>query len=61
MDEVDSDKGYAYVIFIPKWNYIDSVFIVELKYKNSPESCMNQIIERNYLSRLIHYKDICCY
>jgi len=57
LDEVDSGKGYADVIYIPKQTCNDSAFIVELKYMNSSESGMNQIIERNYSSRLVHYKD----
>ncbi|OUM56227.1 hypothetical protein PIROE2DRAFT_19251 [Piromyces sp. E2] len=58
LDEIDSGKkGYADVIYILKRTCNNSAFIVELKYENSPESGLNQIIERNYLSRLGQYKD----
>jgi len=51
LNKVNSGKGYADVI------YLNSAFIIELKYMNSPKSGMNQIIKRNYSSRLTHYKD----
>ena len=57
MDELDSGKGYADVVYIPKPSCNTSAFIVELKYLKNTFIGMKQIIERNYSSRLKHYKN----
>ena len=56
LDELHSGKGYADVVYIPKPLCNTAAFIVKLKYLKNTFIGMKQIIDRNYSTRLHHYK-----
>ena len=57
LPEVDSGKGYADKIYIPRPMYMDKpVLVVELKYNKDAEGAISQIKRQKYTDRLEHYK-----
>ena len=53
--EVDSGKGYADLLYLPK-NTNRPALLIELKYNQDATSAIDQILKRNYPDRLQHYK-----
>ncbi len=53
--EVDTGRGYADLIYIPK-RPVHPALLVELKYKQDADTAMEQILRQKYPSRLEHYK-----
>jgi hypothetical protein len=53
--EVDTGRGYADLIYIPK-RPIHPAILVELKYKKDADTAIEQILRQKYPSRLEHYK-----
>ena len=53
--EVDSGKGYADLMYLPKDN-AHPALLVELKYDQCPETAIDQILRKDYPSRLEHYE-----
>ena len=53
--EVDTGRGYADLIYIPK-RPVHPALLVELKYKQDADTAMDQILRQKYPSRLEHYK-----
>ncbi len=57
IQELDTGKGYADVVFLPAPQYADKpVLLIELKYKKTAEIAMDQIRRQKYLDGLEHYK-----
>ena len=54
--EVDTGRGYADLIYIPK-RPIHPAILVELKYRQDADTALEQILRQKYPSRLEHYKD----
>ena len=58
IQEHDSGKGYADIVYLPSPKYPDKpVIVVELKYDKNAETAINQIKDRNYPDILSHYKN----
>ena len=58
IQELDSGKGYADIVFIPSPRYSDKpAIVIELKYDKNAETAINQIKNRNYPDVLSHYKE----
>ena len=53
--EVDTGRGYADLIYIPK-RPIHPAILVELKYRKDADTALEQILRQKYPSRLEHYK-----
>ena len=53
--EVDTGRGYADLIYIPK-RPVHPALLVELKYKKDADTALEQILRQKYPSRLEHYK-----
>ncbi|MBQ9369204.1 MAG: AAA family ATPase [Victivallales bacterium] len=53
--EVDTGRGYADLIYIPK-HPIHPALLVELKYRHDAVTALDQIQRQKYPSRLEHYK-----
>ena len=53
--ELDTGKGYADLVYIPKVPDKPAI-LVELKYNKDVVTAITQILERNYPERLEHYK-----
>ena len=53
--EVDTGRGYADLIYIPK-RPIHPAILVELKYRQDADTALEQILRQKYPSRLEHYK-----
>ncbi len=53
--EVDTGRGYADLIYIPK-HPIHPALLVELKYRQDADTAIEQIKRQKYPSRLEHYK-----
>ena len=53
--EVDTGRGYADLIYIPK-RPIHPALLVELKYNQNADTALEQILRQKYPSRLEHYK-----
>ena len=53
--EVDTGRGYADLIYIPK-RPVHPALLVELKYRQDADTALDQIIRQKYPSRLEHYK-----
>ena len=57
LPELDSGKGYADRVYIPKPQYADKpVLIIELKYGKEASEAIAQIRKQNYQERLNAYK-----
>ena len=57
IQELDTGKGYADIVYLPSPKYPDKpVLLIELKYGKTAETAMNQIRNRNYPQKLIHYQ-----
>jgi hypothetical protein len=54
--ELDTGKGYADLVYIPKVPDKPAI-LIELKYNKDAVTAITQIHERNYPERLEHYKD----
>ena len=54
--ELDTGKGYADLVYIPKHPGRPAL-LIELKYQSDAVSAIDQILKRNYPSRLEHYQD----
>ncbi len=54
--ELDTGKGYADLVYIPKVPDKPAI-LIELKYNKDAVTAITQIQERNYPERLEHYKD----
>ena len=53
--ELDTGKGYADLVFIPR-NARRPALLVELKYQEDADSAIEQILRRDYPSRLEQYR-----
>ena len=53
--EMDTGKGYADLVFIPREPNIAAI-LIEFKYEKTAESAIEQIHRQNYPDRLEHYK-----
>ena len=57
IQELDTGKGYADIVYLPSPKYPDKpVLLVELKYNKTVQTAADQIRDRNYPQKLIHYK-----
>ena len=57
IQELDTGKGYADVVYIPSFKYFDKpVLLIELKYNQDANVAIDQIRRQKYLERLEHYK-----
>ena len=57
LQELDSGKGYADIVYLPSPKYPDKpALLVELKYDKTVEMAADQIRDRNYPQKLEHYK-----
>jgi hypothetical protein len=57
VQELDTGKGYADIVFIPSPRFTDKpAMVVELKYNKDAETALTQIKKQNYPERLQHYK-----
>ena len=54
LPEVDSGKGYVDLMYLPK-DQAHPALLVELKYEQCPETAIDQILRKDYPSRLEHY------
>lgn len=54
--ELPSGKGYADIVFLPKFGVNKPAIIMELKYGHSARSAILQIRDRNYPASLEEYK-----
>ena len=55
--ELDSGKGFADMVYLPKPGCPYPALLIELKYNESTEAAIKQIKERRYTGRLTHYMD----
>ena len=55
--ELDSGKGFADMVYLPKPGCSYPALLIELKCNESTETALNQIKERRYTGRLTHYMD----
>ena len=53
--ELDTGKGYADIVYLPKLPHIPAM-VIELKYSESADSAISQIHQQKYPDRLEHYK-----
>ena len=53
--ETDTGKGYADIIYLPK-NPARPALLIELKHQHDADSAIDQILRKDYPSRLEHYK-----
>lgn len=57
IQELDTGKGYADIVYIPNPKYSDKpVLLIELKYNQNANIAIEQIRRQKYLERLEHYK-----
>ena len=57
IQELDTGKGYADIVYLPSPKYPDKpALLVELKYNKTVQTAADQIRDRNYPQKLIHYK-----
>lgn len=57
IQELDTGKGYADVVYMPAPRYSDKpVLLIELKYNQDADTAIDQIKRQNYPDRLEHYK-----
>lgn len=57
IQELDTGKGYADLVYIPSPDYPDKpVLLIELKYEQYATTAIDQIKEKNYPANLEHYK-----
>ncbi len=57
IQELDTGKGYADLVYIPSPKYADKpALLIELKYNESAETAMKQIKEKKYFQKLEHYR-----
>lgn len=55
--EMDSGKGYADITFIPSPKHSNiPAMVIELKYEKSARTGIDQIKDKEYPDRLVHYK-----
>ncbi|MBQ7564193.1 MAG: AAA family ATPase [Lachnospiraceae bacterium] len=58
IQELDSGKGYADLVFLPSPKYPDKpALLMELKYDKDVKTAADQVRKRNYPQVLEHYKD----
>ena len=55
--ELDSGKGFADMVYLPKPGCPYPALLIELKYNESTETALNQIKDKRYTGRLTHYMD----
>ncbi len=55
--ELDSGKGFADMVYLPKPGCPYPALLIELKYNESTEAAIKQIKEKRYTGRLTHYMD----
>lgn len=55
--ELDSGKGFADMVYIPRPGCDYPALLIELKYNNDVDSAIKQIKEKCYTGRLTHYLD----
>ena len=55
--ELDSGKGFADMVYLPKPGCPYPALLIELKCNESTETALNQIKEKRYTGRLTHYLD----
>ncbi len=55
LPELDTGKGFADLVYIPKYPG-KPVLLIELKFKESANTALRQILNRHYPSRLEQYK-----
>ena len=55
--ELDSGKGFADMVYIPRPGCEYPALLIELKYNSDVDSAMKQIKEKRYNGRLTHYLD----
>lgn len=53
--ELDSGKGFADMVYIPRPGCDRPALLIELKYNNDADSAIRQIKEKRYSGRLSHY------
>ncbi len=57
IQELDTGKGYADLVYIPSPKYADKpVILIELKYEKDAQTAVDQIRQQNYPANLEHYK-----
>ncbi|MBQ7564360.1 MAG: AAA family ATPase [Lachnospiraceae bacterium] len=58
IQELDSGKGYADLVYLPSLKYPDKpALLVELKYNKDVKTAADQVRERNYPQVLEHYRN----
>ena len=58
IQELDSGKGYADLVYLPSPRYPDKpALLMELKYEKNVQTAADQVRDRNYPQALEHYKD----
>lgn len=58
IQELDSGKGYVDLCYLPSPKNPDKpALLIELKYDKSLETAIDQIKNKNYPQKLLHYKD----
>ena len=55
--ELDSGKGFADMVYIPRQGCDYPALLLELKFNDNVDSAINQIKEKRYTGRLTHYMD----
>ena len=53
--ELAGGKGFADLVFVPRKNCQDPALIVELKWNESEETAIRQILEKRYVECLKDY------
>ena len=53
--ELDTGKGYADLVYLPKYPTVPAM-LIEMKYQQDAVSAIDQILRRNYPSRLEKYQ-----
>ena len=56
LPEVDTGRGYADLLYVPKSDTKRPALLVELKYRQDADTALDQIIRQKYPARLEHYK-----
>ncbi len=57
VQELDTGKGYADIVYLPSPKYPDKpALLIELKHNRSAKTAADQIMDRNYPQKLEHYE-----
>lgn len=61
MEEIPAGKGVADILFFPKAGSQKPALIVELKWNQSEQKALNQILDKKYTSVLKGYQETSCW